>query len=85
MSSVYTPRKNCGIRAYMAMNDVTHKELAARLYVSKTTIYDWINNDMSVDRKREIVNAVKQIVLLREYDERKKRETRKKDKAQSRG
>lgn len=69
----------------MAMNDVTHKELAARLYVSKTTIYDWINNDMSVDRKREIVNAVKQIVLLREYDERKKRETRKKDKAQSRG
>ena len=67
----------------MAMNDVTHKELAARLYVSKTTIYDWINNDMSVDRKREVINAIKQIVLLREYDERKKRETRKKDKAQS--
>lgn len=80
---MYAPRKNCDIRAYMARNDVTHKELAARLYVSKTTIYDWINNDMSVDRKREVINAIKQIVLLREYDERKKRETRKDAEAQS--
>lgn len=80
---MYIPRKNCDIRAYIAKQDVTYKELAAQLYVSKTTIYDWINNDLTAEKKREIVNAVKQIVLLREYDERKKREARENDKTQS--
>lgn len=78
---MYTPRKNCDLRAYIALNDVTYKELAARLYICKTTIYDWLNSDLTKERKREIVNAVKQIVLLREYDERKEREKRESIKA----
>lgn len=79
---MYIPRKNCDIRAFIAKKDVSYKELAARLYISKTTIYDWMNSDLTAERKREIVNAVKQIVLLREYDERKKREARENDKTQ---
>lgn len=78
---MYTPRKNCDLRAYIALNDVTYKELAARLYIHVSTMYDWMNGDLTKDRKREIVNAVKQIVLLREYDERKKREKSKSNKA----
>ena len=71
-------RKNCDLRAYIAYNDVTYKELAARLYIHVSTMYDWINNDLTTERKREIVNAVKQICVLREYDERKKRIAREK-------
>ena len=72
----YTPRKNLGLRAYAAGQDVRWKDVAERLYVSKSTLCDWLNKDLPDDMVNEIKWAIDAIVILREHDERKARQKR---------
>ena len=72
----YTPRKNLGLRAYAAGQDVRWKDVAKQLYISHTTLYDWLNKDLPDDKIHEIKWAIDAVVILREHDERKKRKER---------
>lgn len=55
------PKRNLEIRAMIASEGIEYSEIAERIYVSRSTLSQWMSYDLSDEKRQMIVDAVNAI------------------------